>query len=229
MTHRDPATTPRRGFLGTIAAASLALGMGGTLAERVHAAERRIPGSGLGSPDVERWPEVHGKHRQIYDAVSWNNGLSLVWALVFLNTNNQASKAPDSDLSAVVVLRHEGIPLGFTDPIWKKYKLGEAFKITDPKTKAPAERNFFYHSGDGDLMLPGMSIDELQKRGVIFGVCSVALGIFSGQRAAAIGVDKDAAKEEWIAGLIPGITLLPSGVWGVNRSQEHGCSYCYAS
>jgi hypothetical protein len=26
--------------------------------------------------------------------------------------------------------------------------------------------------------------------------------------------------------VIPGITLIPSGTWGVNRAQEAGCSYC---
>ena len=229
MSRTDSQPTPRRGFLGTIAAASLAIGMGGTLAERAHAAARDIPQPWPGSPDVERWPEVKGKHRQVYDAVSWNHGMSLIWSMIFLNTNNQASKAADSDLTAVVVLRHEAIPLAFTDPIWEKYKLGEAFKIDDPKTKSPSMRNFFYHSGDGDLMLPGSGIETLQARGVQFGVCSVALAVYSGMRADAIGVDKNVAKQEWTAAVVPGITLLPSGVWGVNRAQEHGCTYCYAS
>jgi len=53
--------------------------------------------------------------------------------------------------------------------------------------------------------------------------------VYSGMRADALGIDKAAAKQEWVSGLIPGFTLLPSGVWGVNRAQEHGCSYCYAS
>jgi len=41
-------------------------------------------------------------------------------------------------------------------------------------------------------------------------------------------VDKDTAKKEWTAGVVPGVTILPSGVWGVNRAQEKGCTYCYA-
>jgi len=28
------------------------------------------------------------------------------------------------------------------------------------------------------------------------------------------------------ANVIPGITLIPSGTWGLNRAQEHGCTYC---
>jgi hypothetical protein len=26
--------------------------------------------------------------------------------------------------------------------------------------------------------------------------------------------------------LIPGVTVIPSGTWGVNRAQEAGCTYC---
>jgi intracellular sulfur oxidation DsrE/DsrF family protein len=81
----------------------------------------------------------------------------------------------------------------------------------------------------GELMFPGMDIAKLMDRGVTFGACNVALTVYSGMRADALGIDKDTAKKEWTAGLIPGFTLLPSGVWGVNRAQEHGCSYCYAS
>jgi hypothetical protein len=35
-----------------------------------------------------------------------------------------------------------------------------------------------------------------------------------------------AAKAEWMAGLLPGVTLVPSGVLAVNRAQEKGCTYC---
>jgi hypothetical protein len=40
------------------------------------------------------------------------------------------------------------------------------------------------------------------------------------------GVSPDEAKREWTAGLLSGITLLPSGTFGVNRAQEKGCTYC---
>jgi hypothetical protein len=39
----------------------------------------------------------------------------------------------------------------------------------------------------------------------------------------------DAAKAEWEKGLIPGFSLVPSGVLAVHRAQEKGkCTYCYA-
>lgn len=229
MTRIDSTITPRRGFLGRVAAATLAVGLGGALPERLRAATLD-PSTDGHAPllDVETWPgDIRGKHRQLYDAVSWNRGFSLIWSAIFLDTNN-ASKTPDGNLNAVVVLRHEAIPLAFTDSIWAKYKLGETFEINDPATKAPSTRNPFYHAAAGELFFPGMAIEKLLQRGVIFGVCNMALTIYSGQRAEAAGVSKDVAKQEWTAGVIPGMTVIPAGVWGVNRAQEHGCSYCYA-
>jgi hypothetical protein len=63
------------------------------------------------------------------------------------------------------------------------------------------------------------------KVGVIVGACSVALQVFSAMFAVNAGVTADEAKAEWTAGILPGVTLLPSGVWGVNRAQEHRCTY----
>lgn len=128
----------------------------------------------------------------------------------------------------MTVLRHEAIPIGFTNPIRKKYKLGEAFHVTDPATKKPAERNPFFHPNQGELMIPGMEVETLLGRGVIFGVCNLATTVYSGMRADAIGVPKDEAYKEWTSALIPGFTLVPSGIWAVNKAQEHGYSYAYA-
>ncbi len=228
MVDSGTSTTPRRGFLGRLAAASLAIGATGTIPGRAAARPADRFGRLVGS-DAEDWPgELKGKHRQVFDAVSPNEGFSLIWAAVFLNSNNESAGLKDKDLNAVVVLRHTAIPFAFTDPIWEKYKLGEAFGVTDPATKAPAVRNTFYHPKEGELLIPDAAIERLAGRGVIFGVCTVALTVLSGMRADAIGVPKETAKQEWIAGLVPGMKLVPAGVWAVNRAQERGCSYCYA-
>ena len=229
MPNANDHTTHRRGFLARLAAGSVALGLG-TVPSSLHAEPmHRAAGRPGGAPSPDDWLSgVSGKHRQVLDAVSVNKGMSLIWSMVFLNTHNQASELADKDLSAVTVLRHDAIPIGFQDSIWKKYKLGEAFDVTDPATKKPAERNPFFHPKQGELMLPGMEVETLLGRGVVFGVCNLATTLFSGMRADAIGVPKDEAYKEWAAALIPGMTLVPSGIWAVNNAQEHGCSYAYA-
>jgi intracellular sulfur oxidation DsrE/DsrF family protein len=42
-----------------------------------------------------------------------------------------------------------------------------------------------------------------------------------------MGANAADVKKEWTDGLIPGIQLVPSGVWAVGRAQEHGCAYVF--
>jgi intracellular sulfur oxidation DsrE/DsrF family protein len=78
------------------------------------------------------------------------------------------------------------------------------------------------------LPIPGLGISELLKAGVLVGACDVALTVFSSGAAQKMGLNADAVKKEWIAGLFPGVQVVPSGVLGVAHSQELGCVYCFA-
>ncbi len=217
----------RRAFLTRLATGSAALAAGG-VALQLGAAEAEGASSAAElSPMSDAWlTKLTGKHKQYFDTSQINDGFALGFAMNFLNLNNQAYNLPDSNLSAVVGLRHFALPMAFTDDIWARYKLGETFKIMDPATKAPAVRNFFYHPQDGDLMFPGMAIDKLLARGVTFTVCNVALGVLSGKTSKNAGVTPEVAKAQWTAGVIPGMVLVPAGVLAVNRAQEKGCTYC---
>jgi hypothetical protein len=42
------------------------------------------------------------------------------------------------------------------------------------------------------------------------------------------GMSAEDAAKEWAADVIPGVTIIPSETWGVNRAQESGCTYCAA-
>jgi intracellular sulfur oxidation DsrE/DsrF family protein len=126
--------------------------------------------------------------------------------------------------TAVVILRHEALPLAMGDPLWAKYSLGERFSIKDGA--APATRNpYAVITG---LPIPGLGISELIKSGVLVGACDVALTVYSAGAAKKMGLSPDAVKKEWVAGLLPGVQVVPSGVLGVARAQELGCVYCYA-
>jgi intracellular sulfur oxidation DsrE/DsrF family protein len=81
-----------------------------------------------------------------------------------------------------------------------------------------------------DQLLPGYGIDELLSKGVLMGVCNVALTVFSGMLAAKMGggATGDSVKADLVANLVPGIVVVPSGVLAVNRTQEKGCTYTFA-
>jgi len=78
----------------------------------------------------------------------------------------------------------------------------------------------------GVLPVDDMALDRLLERGVVFGACNVALLEQSKMLAGNAGVSAEEAAKEWAANVISGITIIPSGTWGVNRAQEAGCTYC---
>ena len=212
----------RRTFVGTIAAGATGfLSVPATmLAKSAHVS---------GGADADAWfKKVKGKHRIVYDASEPHNGFPMIWTWVFYKTNNDTGSA-DNDVTAVVVLRHNAIPYAMEDRLWEKYKLGEFFKINDNNTHAPAIRNPLYMPQGKDYPLPGIDrIKALQDRGAMFCVCDMAIKVLSGFVAQGMDGDAEAVRQDWLSGILPGIQVVPSGVWAIGRAQENGCGYCYA-
>jgi hypothetical protein len=205
------AVTPRRNFLGRIGAA-----MAGVFAGLASAPLRAEPAPKAQGPD---WPgTLKGHHRQVVDAYEVNSGFPLIFARTFLEPNDSAT--------AVIVLRHGAFPLALNNAMWEKYKIGESFKINDPETKAAAVKNPFWQPKPGVLLLDNTALDRLLADGVVVGACNVALHVQSKMLAGKAGVSAEDAAKEWAANIVPGVTVIPSGTWGVNRAQEAGCSYC---
>ena len=222
-------STHRRGFLGRVATAAAAVGLGGLIPGQVEAQDYSSTVNPTGDASYAAWLNgIKGKYKQVYDAVEPNGGFSLIWAHVFLLTGAPAYGVPESDLGVVIVHRHSAIPIAFKDAMWEKYKLGEFFKISDPATKAPAVRNVFANIKPGDLPFPEAAVEKLVARGVHFGVCNMAITFYSMMMAQQMGGKAEDVKADWIANVLPGYTVVPSGVVAVNGAQSRGCSYCYA-
>ena len=222
-------TTPRRGFLGRLAAGAAALGLGGLVAPTEAAAERRVAPRTPANPEFEAWlNKMTGKHKMLYDVPEPNSGFGFAWARIFLNTTNETYGTTDAENTVVIVLRHNAIPFGMKSDMWPKYKLGEAFKINDAATNAAAARNPFAYVKPGDLPFPGMAVDELVAKGVLFGICNMALTFYSAQMAKKTAMQAETIKKDWVANLLPGVQVVPSGVIAINRAQEKGCAYCFA-
>ncbi|NII24660.1 twin-arginine translocation signal domain-containing protein [Pseudoflavitalea sp. X16] len=230
MQNNDLNVSSRRGFLGTLATGAAALGVT-TLA---------TPFSMMASPGftpdeitgAEEWfNKIKGKHRIVFDATEPHDIFPFAWPRVFLLTN-AATGTVEKDCSVVVVLRHAAIPYAMEDKLWAKYNFGEMFKAEDPATKQPAMRNPFWKPKPGDFKIPGIGnvsigINELQDSGVMFCVCDAAMTVYSAIVAGKMNMEPADVKKEWVAGLLPNIPPMPSGVWAVNRAQEKGCSYCF--
>jgi hypothetical protein len=215
MSDLDQQTTDgshRRGFFGRIAAFS-ALGLFGLATTAARA--QPVP---AGGPD---WPgPIKGRYKQVFDVYTINDGFPLGFANNFLTPNGESA-------TAVLIFRHQGLPYALGHSIWARYKVGETFKIIDPETKAPAVKNPWFQPKPGVLANPETALDRLAARGTVMGVCGVALRGQARRLAENANVTPDEAYKEFAANLIlPSVSILPSGTWGVNRAQEAGCTYC---
>lgn len=229
----------RRHFLGTLTGGAAAMGVAGIVTpfQSLYAS----PGTVKNNIDPDEWfKQIKGKHRIVFDVTRPNEVLPFAWARVFLLTN-AATGTPEKDCNVVLILRHDGIPYAFEDRIWKKYNFGEVFKAGElgvafqaaDAATAAANRNPLWKPKKGDFKVPGfgevqIGINELQDSGVMFGVCNAAITVYSSILAQQMKMDAAEVMKDWMAGLLPGIQVVPSGVWAIGRAQEHNCTYCFA-
>ena len=219
--------TPRREFLGSLAAGAATLGISTLAPLGLSATPESSALAGEADAWFDKFDKAKGKHRVVFDVPYPHEIFPFAWPRVFLMTN-VSTGTPENEVGVVVVLRHDGVPYAMNDTLWAKYKFGEMFKINDAVTKAPSVRNAFWKPKPGDFVAPGLGplpigINELQDSGVMFAVCDMALTVYSA--VAAGGGDAAAVKKEFLANLLPGIQVVPSGVWALGRAQEKKCAY----
>jgi len=220
----------RRNFIKQVATGAAVLGTG-ILAAPLSLAAETV--SAPGTSDADEWfKQVKGVHKIVFDVTGPNGLMPFAWPRVFTLTN-AATGTPEKDCGVVVILRHNAIPYALNNDLWAKYKFGEMFKIMEEDGKTPATKNPFWKPAPGTYKVPGIGpvqigINELQDTGIKFCACAMAIQVFSAVAAMQSNGDANAIKNEWIAGLLPGIPAMPSGVWAVGRAQEHGCGYCFA-
>ena len=216
----------RRDFLA-LAASAAAMGMGGALSAPEAVAAHHEPGTEMAG-DIARWFDaVPGRHRQVTDWPELNNGMGLIYTLGFLMTAPVGLGVPAADVGAVLVIRHDTIALALGDAVWAKYRLGEMFHIEDPETKAPAVRNPYYLK-PGALPFPDAALSKLIERGVGVVACELALTFRSAMIAKKLGLDPAAAKQEWFDAVLPGVRVMPSGVFACHAAAKRGCTYLFA-
>jgi len=227
---KNQTNNPRRQFLGTVVSGVAAFGLSSVISPlAAHAGNDFANDSG----DPDEWfKQIKGKHRIVFDVPQANEIFPFAWPRIFLATN-AATGTAEKDCSVVVVLRHTAIPYAMEDRLWAKYNFGEVFKINDPKTKKPSTRNPFWKPNQGDFKVPGLGavpigINELQDSGVLFCACNMAIIVYSAAIAEAMKLDAEEVKKDWLSGMLPGIEVMPAGIWAINRAQEKGCSYCFA-
>ena len=207
----------RRSFMSVVA--SLA-GVAAVQSSGSEASAQSLP-LVVGQFDMTWLDQMKGQHKQLYDLGSQEfseDPRALRFCRNFLDTFRDTYKLEFPNVNTAVGISGSAFPMNASDRLWAKYKLGERSKIIDPMTKAPAIRNIFLDGGD-------ISVKAMQARGTVFWQCNVALGQVANQLAEANKMPVAEVRADLIAGLNPGVHLMPSHVMALALTQERGFSY----
>ncbi len=221
--------TQRREFLrqaSLIAASSVAAG-----AVASDVLEAQATPQVQSSYDMTWASRVTGKYRVAFDAPEVKDGISLHQARSFLAGYAQVYGLKDSDLSAVLIIRHAAVPMVLGDALWADGAFGEKEKLKDPVTGEPTKRNPFINIPAGAqhaLSWPDGALDNLIARGVIVLACDIALGNVAGQIAARKKIPRTDARQLITDHILPGVVRMPSGIFATCHAQSVGCGLMYA-
>ncbi len=222
------APTRRREFIGKLATAAVAL-VGTACASAASGAA--LTASAPAAPRTPtKWDDawtgrITGKHKAVFDAPEIADGTIAGNAWAWMEGFKEVYGSLDDEMSAVLVIRHDAIPMAMDDAFWEKYDLGKYAKVKDPATKKWARRNPFWKPDPNDKENAPFTLEALRGRGAILLGCNLAAMGMAAELATKLKRPMDEMRAETRAHLIPGLTLAPNGVFAVLRAQEAGCNY----
>src|SRR5215831_8912331 len=125
----------RRDFLGSLGAATPLL-----LNEGRYEAAWSTP------PVNQAWDtswvdRLKGKYRAIFDSPGFSDGAALFRAVVWKRHYKEVYGTAASDMTAVLVVRHQGIWLAMNDDFWRRYGIGKRQKFRDSEKKQWYDHN----------------------------------------------------------------------------------------
>jgi hypothetical protein len=211
---------PRRSFLAALVAIA-----GATVVGSAFSSRRLAPAEVPRKPwDLTWLDELKGKHRQVFEVGKLEDVPGPLHVVAnYLDAWSDAYELEYPDVNTILSIAGSGFPINAGDAIWAKYKLSEKWRLTDSAGKEGAMRNVFLTAPANDAKRT--SVKALQSRGTIFCQCNFALKAIARELALASHEKVDKVYDELVAGLNPGVRLVPANTMLVGLAQEHGCAY----
>jgi hypothetical protein len=174
--------------------------------------------------DLSWLDQFRGKHKQMFDlgSTELDEDSPLRLPNNYLNTIRDVLHAEGAEVNVAVGIARTAFPVNASDALWEKFKFGEMWKIKDPESGKPAVRNIYLGSDKGNA---APTVRSLAVRGVVFWQCNIALGGIANQLAQKSGVSFDKMRAELVAGLNPGVRVVPAHSMATGLAQERGFTY----
>ena len=228
--------TTRRDFLGKVAANAAVFGAMPLAMDFRSLAAASAPAP-AGAVQGQTWDtswvnKLTGKHKAVFDVPEVESGYGVWRASIWAKQYQEVLGVQPNDLSAAVVLRHNGIVLAMQQSFWDKYGIGKAKNVTHPVTSQPTDRNPVLLSssrGEVPANLDPVALDKFIARGGVALACNLAFADCVELVKTKEGVNDAEARKQALSYLVPGVIMQPSGVFAALRAQEAGCTYLRAS
>jgi hypothetical protein len=221
----------RRDFVGRLATGALLAGVPFPIDASVRALSQ-IPAEPSEEWDISWVKRVTGKYRAVFDVPEIDSGYGVWRASIWARQYQEVLGAKPNELSAVVVLRHNGIQLAMQQAYWDKYGIGKEKNVMHPVTQQGTDRNpalLASSRGEVPAMFDDAALDRFISRGGIALACNLALQDVVEAIQKKENSSADDARKQAIASLVPGVILQPSGVFAALHAQDAGCKYLRAS
>ena len=226
----------RRGFVSTSAAAV----SGAVLATNAQAAEPATPAhtpvhfhilnaSEYDHASMMSTIAASEKNKQIFQTSATTllaPGVASIYLHMQSTMNTFEFSYPKSvgPVATLGVLMGPAIVFALNDATWRKYKLGSAFQLapTNEYYKASSNLDLSARPDDANGVYQDWSAQAIIKRGGAFMVCHNATTFVASVVASKSGLSPQAVLTDFKANLLPGFSLVPSGVGAVQLALENG-------
>ena len=207
----------RRSFMSVLTALA---GVTAVKAASTQAAAQ-VPAGSAQNWDLRWIDDLKAQHKQVFDLADADPAAQpppLRLPRNYLDAFRDLYQLEFPEVRTIVGISGHAFPVNASDRLWEKYALGERSKIIDPVTKKPAVRNIFMDEST-------LGVRALQTRGTIFWQCNIALTAIAQQLAQTRQVSATEVRADLLAGLNPGVRLVPSHVMAMGLVQERGVTY----
>jgi len=226
----------RRQFLSWLGASTLLAAMGRSASAQPSERERANGVKGAArSPVSDEWDmswveKISGEARAVFDVPEAGEGEGVWRAERWRDDYREVYGATPGDPTAVLVIRHEAIPLIMDNDYWKRFEVGRKLGIKDHDKKwAVANPVSTAHDG-APTKSDRYTIQYFLANGGIVLACNLA---FLGRVVSEYGKRDDLSSADAYSRarehILPGVILQPSGIFASLRAQQAGCAYILAS
>jgi len=231
------ARVSRKAFLGATALAATAAALAGCnpRGQRGSAHPHGLILYAVLTPDEYDYDRMmtvirtHNPHKQLFPATTASVQASTRTALIFMHmqfamNGYQFSLPTSTPLATLGVFSGPAVLFGLNDDVWRKYGISQRYQLADTNVYYRATSNLDFHARPDDPkgLYQDFSAEAVLKRGGSFMICHHALTSFAAECATRADRSTEAVLKELMVNLMPGFTLVPSGITAVQLAAESG-------